>query len=1024
MAMTDIDRIKHEVDLLELVREGGVELRKVGAEWMGLCPFHSEKTPSLSINPDKGVWRCFGCNQGGSCLDWVMKRDGLTFPQAKAALLDRLPGGETSSSSLSRTKVIRRVPEVLQPTEEDHERLSWVVEQYGKALKAAPNPGHDYLAERGVLSDEAIDLFKIGYCDRTLGEHLPPKSRTRSDDPRRLLMRIGILRESGHEHFRGSVVFPNIDEQGRVTEIYSRKTCEHLRPGTPKHLYLDKDKRLSPDRGVWNWQGIAGQEDVLLTEGHIDALTFWVHGFRNVTCAFGADVFPDANVAALKRYGVRRVLVAYDRDEGGDRGARMMATKLAAAGIGAFRVLLPHRMDVNEYAQKMKPADKSLALVLQAAKWMGDGPEPARSTVLLSDAYILPRSEKAAEEKAPEPEPAPASLLAAEPAPPLPPAPSPPPAASPVADVKATVKGDQMDIERGDRCYRIRGVGKNKSHDLMKVIVQVNRGDAFHVDSLDLYSYRYRQMFVKVAARAVGVSEEVITKDLGRVLQKLEALRDKAIEKAIAPKEKKIEIPAGRKVAAMKRLKEPGLMDWIVTSLDVCGMVGERTNKQIVYLACVSRLLRWPLAILVQSESSAGKSALVNKVLSLMPEEAYVQCSAMTGQSLFYMRDIDLRHKILSIAEEEGASRASYALKLLQSEGKLSIISTGKNPQTGEHEAKMYDTEGPVALLIPTTAIDMNEELENRCLKVVVDVGREQTRLIHEMQRRMMTLEGIMSRTEQDGVVQLHQDVQRLLRPIEVRIPFAMRLTFPDHATRTRRDHMKYLCLILAVTLLHQYQRGVKRLPSGTEYIDATPEDVVIANELSNESLGRSLEDVPPQTQVFLDRLDVLVTAGCHERAMARSDLRLTRREIREALHLSDTQVRLHLDRLVRLEYVLVHRGARGQTFVYELLYAGEARKRERFMLGLIDVKALQAAGSTSTSSNLAGFDGHLAGGSRGVRGPNAGGSRTPSNGGNGKRGNGSSGSSRRSAEKADLLLRDDTSYPDRRTGNPQPERP
>ena len=125
------------------------------------------------------------------------------------------------------------------------------------------------------------------------------------------------------------------------------------------------------------------------------------------------------------------------------------------------------------------------------------------------------------------------------------------------------------------------------------------------------------------------------------------------------------------------------------------GVVGEQTNCLVGYLAAVSRKLDRPLAVIVQSTSAAGKSALQEAVLAMVPEEERVQFSAMTGQSLFYMGESDLQHKVLAVAEEEGAERAAYALKLLQSEGELSIASTGKEPATGRSVTHSYRVRGP-----------------------------------------------------------------------------------------------------------------------------------------------------------------------------------------------------------------------------------------------------------------------------------------------------------------------------------------
>src|SRR5690606_19951186 len=146
---------------------------------------------------------------------------------------------------------------------------------------------------------------------------------------------------------------------------------------------------------------------------------------------------------------------------------------------------------------------------------------------------------------------------------------------------------------------------------------------------------------------------------------------------------KQVEIDVAEQTAALELLKSPDLLNRIVEDIERCGLVGENNNALAGYLACVSRKLDGPLAIIVQSTSAAGKSSLMDAVLAMMPEEDRVQYSAMTGQSLFYMGETNLKHKILAIAEEEGAAQASYALKLLQSEGELTIASTAKDPQSG-----------------------------------------------------------------------------------------------------------------------------------------------------------------------------------------------------------------------------------------------------------------------------------------------------------------------------------------------------
>src|SRR5439155_13913971 len=131
-----------------------------------------------------------------------------------------------------------------------------------------------------------------------------------------------------------------------------------------------------------------------------------------------------------------------------------------------------------------------------------------------------------------------------------------------------------------------------------------------------------------------------------------EQLRDEAVRKALEPKDKARSMSDEEKREAMELLQEPKLLRRILADFDRCGVVGEQTSKLVGYLAAVSRKLEEPLAIIIQSSSAAGKSSLMEALLAFMPEEERVKYSAMTGQSLFYMGETDLKQKILAVVEE------------------------------------------------------------------------------------------------------------------------------------------------------------------------------------------------------------------------------------------------------------------------------------------------------------------------------------------------------------------------------------
>jgi len=615
-------------------------------------------------------------------------------------------------------------------------------------------------------------------------------------------------------------------------------------------------------------------------------------------------------------------------------------------------------VDANAFACAAASATEALGRVIRAATWMGAG-EPThlhRADALApatgAIAPVPPAEEPAAKQRnGPEVLPFVAEV----------PAVSPVPAPAPTGP-EAEVAGDELRLVIGERRWRVRGLGKVSSFDLLRVNVMVSRADerdgpVFHVDTLDLYSARARVGFVKAAAAELGLNEEVIKADLARVLLAAESAAEDAVASVQAPKETAVVLSAAEEAAAMELLRDPRLVERIAADVARAGIVGEATNVLVGYLAAVSRKLDRPLAVIVQSSTAAGKSSLMDAVLGFVPEEERVQFSAMTGQSLFYMGEADLAHRVLAVVEEEGAERASYALKLLQSEGELSIASTGKDTATGRLVTHTYRVAGPVAIFLTTTAVDVDEELLNRCVVLTVDEDRDQTRAIHHRQRASQTLEGLLADAERRRIVKVHQDAQRLLAPVAVVNPFAPRLGFADERTRTRRDHTKYLTLIRAIALLHQHQRprrSVTHDGRALTYIEVTLDDIALANRLAHEVLGRSLDELAPQTRRLLSYLDELVAKMAATSETARADVRFTRRAVREHCGWSDFQVRTHLGRLVDLEYVLVHRGGRGQSFVYELLWDGEGADGRPHLVGLVDVAILaDRAGPAATTGEF-----------------------------------------------------------------------
>jgi DNA primase len=997
---TELERLKREVSLARLIEAQGLALISQGKDLACRCPWHEgDDTPSCIVSPKTNLWHCFGCDAGGSVIDWVMRRHKVSFRHACELLAKQHPAlAAASSASTAPAAAVKLSAGKLRTAQSfslgagDQELLDQVIDFYHTTLKSSPE-ALGYLEKRGLGSMELIEHFRLGYANRTLAYRLAPKQYKAGAEMRTALQQVGISRDSGHEHFNGSIVVPlfgsdSNDPAARpVVGAYARKLLDNLRAGTPKHLYLP-----GPHRGVFNREGLEGQPEIILCEALLDALTFWAAGYRNVTSCYGVNGMTDELLGALKSCGAQRILIAFDRDEAGDRGAEALSKRLTAEGLDCFRLLFPKGMDANAYACTVKPAEKSLGVVIRSAQWMGQGVKPAithavsvihteaptetdEQTTSVETVLPLAASSCAAPDGGVEVES-------------LPTLPEPPAAAMPAPpEPEPETQADERQIMLtfGERRYRVRGLPTQLT-EALKVNVLVTLvvasaepasaapdGGALHVDTLDLYQAKQRQVFAKCAAGELHVEEHILQRDLGRLLLKLEQVIEERAKAAESPVAVPVAMTNAQTAEALAFLRDEHLIERITADVERVGLVGEPHNALVAYLACVSRKLAAPLAVLIQSTSAAGKSLLMDTVLALVPAEDRVYYSAMTGQSLFYLGETDLKHRILAIAEEEGVRQAAYALKVLQSQGELTIASTGKDPATGMLVTQQYRVEGPVMLFLTTTAIDVDEELVNRCLVLTINESREQTRRILARQRSGRTLAGLVATNEAESIRQRHQNAQRLLRPLAVVNPYAEDLTFLDDRTRMRRDHAKYLTLIEAITLLRQHQRDIKTLRQAgavIEYIEVTLEDIALANRLAHEVLGRSLDELPPQTRRVLGLIEVLVTERMQHGAILRTDVRFTRRELRNRCGMSDAAIRVHLERLVAMEYVRLVTGKNGQRFEYELLFDGDLNLFTPQRMGLIDVEALRAAHaeSDSTTPTSQGPTPHLAPGLQAAR--------------------------------------------------------
>ena len=983
----EITRLKQAVALTRLAEARGVELKGQGSNLLGLCPFHDDKTPSLVVDPVKNLWNCLGaCGCGGSNIDWVMRDHGVGFRVA-AEIIAEMAGGAlypsrpvgSPSGPLKQTSA-RRLANPLSPEADGDVLLGQVADYYHKTLVENPmamaTAARAYLAKRGLDHEPLIREFRIGYADRSLGLRIPDKARREGGQLRLKMTRLGLLRESGHEQMSGAVVVPIVgfsdaDSQVPVVGMYGRMTTENLRQGTAYHRYLS-----GQHRAAWNAAGAlraaAATADgaLIVCEAIIDALTFWRWGFQHVTAAYGVHGFTPHHRALVAHAAVQVVYLAYDNDDAGNTAAATLADELILMGKAVYRVEFPVAVnDANGLACASADPAAALGAVLKNAEYMGGhgdavGLAPAAKEVQAARPVVAtsPAVRAAAPAAAPvlsssvlaaavAPVPVVAAVFAA--------APVVGPVAGPVAALAVVVSpflladGDDFAAQSGPRRYRVRGLLKNVESATLRVglrltVVGVDGVAAFHQDTIDLCQAKQRAAFQAAAAETTRADSDAIKTDLGRLLDAAETAWEAHRRTALTPAGiQRPPMDPAAEAAARAFLRTPDLLERIAADYDACGIVGDAAPKLVSYLCAVSRRLDQPLAVLTMAPSAAGKTSLQDGTLAFVPDEERLSVSAMTGQALHYIEE-DLSHRVLAIAEEEGASRAAYSLKLLQSEGKISLAVPIKDAETGQIVTRIKEVRGPVALFLTTTAPQIDEELANRCIVLTVDESAEQTARVHAAQRERETIDGLLRHSRSTAIRDVHQNAQRLLERVAVVNPYARQLRFRADRPRTRRDHMKYLGLIRVITYLHQHQRPrhIAQV-AGQEiaYIEVTRADIAAANSLAAAVLGRSLDELAPQTRALLLRLDALVSSRAAAEGRQRGAVRFTRRDVREFTGFSQNQVRDHLARLIDMEYVIAVRGSsvQGQTSDYVLAYDGQGQDGQPFLMGLTEVDDLDA---------------------------------------------------------------------------------
>jgi hypothetical protein len=672
----------------------------------------------------------------------------------------------------------------------------------------------------------------------------------------------------------GSILVPALDESGAAVDALAF---------TPRRFHNPPVNLLDQPQGLLLARTATAFAEVLVTDSLRIAARLWKEGKRNVLILRDAE---DAgrNAERMYRCGVRTATLALKKD------MEPVADALKAAGIEVEPGKLPKV--VREERGDENPAPGAVV------------EPPARSEI--AEPVAAPAVEEAAAVPATEPPP----VVEESPVGVEPPEPPPEPEDLPEFPPKPVflnydAKKEQATFNAGEAKYEIEVAVDSNS----KLQVRLERGGKVALDRFDLASEPQRRRFAVSAAVRTSVPFETIMEHLLALLDEARRIQSEQLNPIKAPRAK-VTVTDEEKAEALAFLKRPDLLDAVAADLEGLGWVGEETTKRLLYLVATSRKLPRPLSATARGPSGAGKSVGIETISQVVPPEDLVHSSRFSDKALFYFEHDALCHKAILVDEADALTpEVLVALRVLQSRGSLSSSFTRRDSQTGQSVTDITEAQGPVAVLTSTT-MDMDEQNLSRCFDLRVDESVQQTGRILDAQRRLRAdPEFLGAAGRRARIMRRHHALQRLLECVPVVIPFADRIEFPASGVRFRREHERFLNLIEAVALLHQFQRPRGRSSSGAEYVVATERDFEVAAGLAAEHVARAGQELSDYARGVLA---LARDAGLTEFTM----------EGLQALRPEWTRYRFRaaLGELLKLEYVATERGGRGRTRRYRLV--------------------------------------------------------------------------------------------------------
>lgn len=887
------------------------------------CPFHKDETPSLSVYPNTNTFYCFGCGATGDVIQFIELYDKCSKHEAiiKAGSFIGYTG---------RMKAPALKPALdfsIEPMDVEH-RIP-ILEKMFEAFKSGLHHHvsvrpQEYLKKRNL----APDLLEIGYNSGQY--HYKGKM---SEQDQSACIRAGLLIPYSGNLPNGSgtpytafakdcILFALRSKEGRIVSLYGRGIHEKEK-GAGKHFYL-KDRC-----GLYPGYPKPGTEKLILTEAIIDAATLLqlpeiTKEYEILSC-YGTNGLTTEHLSAIKELeNLKEVIFFFDGDKPGREAAIKYQDELLneLRSVKVSWVDTPDGEDINSLLQGHSP--EIFTHLLESRKEFFLLTE---NTSIENHSIENPSNEEKKEENNFQ-EPA-------QEAPGL-----------------NTKNPDFITFTREPLQMIILGGINLQQLDRLRVTLKITRSDShdpLHAvrHTVDLYHSDYLEKFTLKVSDQLEVSSTVLRRSLSELTLQVEQYRMTRIEGMKEQKPLLRQLSEQRISRAVRYLKAPRLLERTNEDIGKTGVIGEEINRLLMYLVFTSRLREYPLHIVSLGASGSGKTYLQEKVSELIPEQDKLEITILSENAFYYFDRKELRHKLVLIEDMDGAQEVLYPLRELQTKRHISKTVPLKDSK-GNLRTITLHVEGPISLAGTTTRERLYEDNANRSLLIYIDNSQDHKEKIMEYQRKVSA--GRIDHEKETTLKEFFKDMQSILKPIQVRNPYAEYLKLPEHVFKPLRTNAHYLATIETITFYHQYQREVKTDPHTEEpYIETTLEDIEWANRLLKEVLLAKSDELTKAERSFFESLKShLISKGKNS---------FYAREVREMFRMHPSKVKRYLFDLTSYNLLKITGGNRFKSgFEYELLTRDDYTQLENTINTVLDTILSDLKQNLSASSGPGGL--------------------------------------------------------------------